>query len=110
MHNKSLRVLQLGKFYPVAGGVEKVAYDLTIGLSERNIDCDMMCAASCGGSRVVSVNEHAQIFCCHAWLKLAATMISPAMIVALRRRCKQYDIVHVHHPDPMACLALFLSG
>lgn len=110
MHNKSLRVLQLGKFYPVAGGVEKVAYDLTIGLSERNIDCDMMCAASCGGSRVISVNEHAQIFCCHAWFKLAATMISPAMIVALRRRCKQYDIVHVHHPDPMACLALFLSG
>jgi len=28
----------------------------------------------------------------------------------LRKIAKQYDIIHVHHPDPMACLALFLSG
>ena len=32
------------------------------------------------------------------------------MIFSLRRRCGEYDIIHVHHPDPMACLALFLSG
>lgn len=30
--------------------------------------------------------------------------------ILLEKRCKDYDIVHVHHPDPMACLALFLSG
>ena len=36
-----MRILQLGKFYPIRGGVEKVAYDLTTGLSERNVRCDM---------------------------------------------------------------------
>lgn len=105
-----LKVLQLGKFYPIRGGVEKVAYDLMIGLSEQNVYCDMMCAALQGGNRIIPVNDHAKIICCHTWLKAAATMISPAMIFALRKIQKQYDIIHVHHPDPMACLALFLSG
>lgn len=45
MNEKQLKILQLGKFYPILGGVEKVAYDLMVGLSERNIDCDMLCAA-----------------------------------------------------------------
>lgn len=105
-----LKVLQLGKFYPIRGGVEKVAYDLMLGLSGLGVHCDMMCAASQGGSRVITVNDHAGIICCHAWFKAAATMISPAMIFALRRVQSRYDIIHVHHPDPMACLALFLSG
>ncbi|MCI7619132.1 MAG: glycosyl transferase family 1, partial [Firmicutes bacterium] len=39
-----MRILQLGKFYPVRGGVEKVMYDLTKGISSLGIRCDMMCA------------------------------------------------------------------
>ena len=105
-----LRVLQLGKFYPIIGGVEKVAYDLMSGLSSRGVHCDMMCASAAGGSRVVRLNDFAKITCCHTWFKAAATMISPAMIFALRMVRGHYDIIHVHHPDPMACLALFLSG
>lgn len=106
----NLSVLQLGKFYPIKGGVERVAYDLMVGLSERHIHCDMMCAAVDGGDKVIAVNDYASIICCRTLVKAAATMISPAMIVALRQRCRQYDIIHVHHPDPMACLALFMSG
>lgn len=37
-------------------------------------------------------------------------MLAPAMIYRLRKIRKEYDIIHIHHPDPMACLALFLSG
>ena len=32
-----MKILQLGKFYPVKGGVEKVAYDLMTGISEQGI-------------------------------------------------------------------------
>lgn len=110
MINNNFRVLQLGKFYPICGGVEKVAYDLMSGLSEQNVYCDMMCAATNGESRTISVNEHAKVICCHTLAKVAATMISPAMIFALKKVQDQYDIIHVHHPDPMACLALLLSG
>lgn len=56
--NKTLRVLQLGKFYPIMGGVEKVMYDLMSGLSERGVPCDMLCALSQGSSRTFSINAH----------------------------------------------------
>ena len=110
MNEKQLKILQLGKFYPILGGVEKVAYDLMVGLSERNVDCDMLCAALEGGGREIPVNDHARVISCRTWLKAAATMISPSMILRLRRSCRHYDIIHIHHPDPMAALALLLSG
>ena len=42
MNVENLKVLQLGKFYPIRGGVEKVAFDLMKGLSERGIECHML--------------------------------------------------------------------
>lgn len=110
MNEKQLKVLQLGKFYPILGGVEKVAYDLMVGLSERNIDCDMLCASLEGAGREIRISDHARVITCRTWLKAAATMISPSMILRLRRICRHYDIIHIHHPDPMAALALLLSG
>ncbi|MCM1312349.1 MAG: glycosyltransferase [Bacteroides sp.] len=105
-----MKVLQLGKFYPIEGGVEKVMYDLMTGLSQCGMTCDMVCASDIYGSKIMSVNEHARLVICKALVKKAATMISPEMIRCLRKVCHEYDIVHVHHPDPMACLALFCSG
>lgn len=110
MNQRKMKVLQVGKFYPVQGGVEKVMYDLMTGLSEAGIDCDMLCAGLEGDNREVALNAQARLLICKSWFKLAATMISPAMIGRLRNICGQYDIIHVHHPDPMACLALFCSG
>lgn len=110
MNLEKMKVLQLGKFYPIRGGVEKVAFDLMKGLSEKHISCDMLCAAEEGGDRIIRLNDYARLICCRTWVKACATMISPSMIFTLRRICRKYDIIHVHHPDPMACLALFLSG
>lgn len=104
-----MKILQLGKFYPILGGVEKVMYDLMCGLSERKIDCDMLCAAVEGNDFTKEVNAHARIVGCRTLRKIAGTMISPKMISVLRKRCSEYDLIHVHHPDPMAALALLLS-
>lgn len=105
-----MKILQLGKFYPLRGGVEKVMYSLTTGLSQRGIECDMMCAAEKGSSAVTRINDKASLITCRTWFKFAATMISPAMIFSLRKIARNYDIIHLHHPDPMAALALRLSG
>ena len=104
-----MKVLQLGKFYPVGGGVEKVMVDLMGGLSARGMYCDMLCAGV-GLSGISRINSRSKLICVDSWCKLAATMIAPGMISQLRRICQEYDIIHVHHPDPMACLALYLSG
>lgn len=106
-----MKILQLGKFYPVKGGVEKVMYDLMKGLSEMGVDCDMMCAsADGGGTRIIQLNSHAELICCRTVCKLASTTISTSLLSVLKSRCGEYGIIHVHHPDPMACLALYCSG
>ncbi len=103
-----MKVLQLGKFYPVRGGVEKVMWDLTRGLCARGVECRMLCAYN----EKLSAGDMAddRLILVKAWMKAAATMIAPGMIWKLRRIAGDYDIIHVHHPDPMAALALRLSG
>ena len=154
-----MKILQLGKFYPVLGGVEKVMFDLTVGLSEtglsekglsetgfsevglskvglsevglskeglseaglsevglseEGVECDMMCAASDGrrrrGTEVIRLNPHGRILCHRTLTEAAKTTIAPSMVTRLRRIAKDYDIIHIHHPDPMAAMALRLSG
>ncbi len=107
-----MRILQLGKFYPVSGGVERVMVDLLQGLSDQGLICDMLCCHAVVGAsrRVVEVASNAHIICEKSLLKKYSTMISIQMIIELRRICRNYDIIHVHHPDPMAALALLLSG
>lgn len=106
-----MKVLQLGKFYPVRGGVEKVMWDITDGLSAKGVWCDMLCADFDGtGERIVPLNDNGRCIVVPSQGMLASTMISPKMISWMRSRSNEYDIVHVHHPDPMACLALRLSG
>lgn len=105
-----MKILQIGKFWPVMGGVEKVMFDLTKGLSARGIECDMLCAGSYGPTQEISLNHCGRVIAVRTLLKAKSTMISPAMVGRLRRIASGYDIIHVHHPDPMAALALRLSG
>ena len=105
-----MRILQLGKFYPVRGGVEKVMYDLMLGLSGRGVECDMMCAETAGKGNIYNLDTGARILTYHTWAKVASTTIAPSIINALRAVAGEYDVIHVHHPDPMAALALMLSG
>ena len=107
-----MKVLQLGKFYPIRGGVEKVMWDVTRGLSSHGIQCDMLCARFSGenSTEVIKFGETGRVIVLPTLFQASGTMISPKMISWLRRNASAYDIIHIHHPDPMACLALRLSG
>lgn len=120
-----MRILQIGKFYPIRGGVEKVMWDLTRGLADQGVACDMLCCMLPTGHadekdaplhrlegkvHYFRFSDNSQVICVPALAKKAATMLSPAMIRWLRRHHGEYDIIHIHHPDPMAALALRLSG
>lgn len=108
-----MKLLQLGKFYPIFGGIEKVMWDLTKGLSEKGIDCDMLCAGLKSETTVpqtITFNEHGRVIVVPAFRKAAGTMLSLAMIRYLRKHKGEYDIIQIHAPDPMAALSLRLSG
>lgn len=83
--------------------------DLTIGLSERGIECDMLCAAN-GEAQIVKLNECGRVIATKTVFTLAATYFSFDMVSYMRKHAREYDVVHIHHPDPMACFALFFSG
>jgi rhamnosyl/mannosyltransferase len=106
-----MKVLQLGKFYPVKGGVEKVMFDLVEGLSRSGIPCDMLCASDDDNTRQqVTLNPCGTIFVEPSLAEIAKTKISLALVKKLRQIRSAYDIIHIHHPDPMAALALYLSN
>ena len=120
-----MKILQLGKFYPIFGGVEKVMWNLTLGFAERGVSCDMLCAYLKGvkvdpeleglaewvDKRLeIPMGPYGRMIAVPAIAKRAKTMLAPAMIGYLRKHASEYDIIHIHHPDPMAALALFLSG
>lgn len=105
-----IRVLQLGKFHPIKGGVEKVMYAFMLGLGQRGIRCDMLCASEDDEVGETELTPNCTLYKTRTISKLSATTLSPQMISTLRRICHQYDIIHIHHPDPMATLALMLSG
>src|SRR5690606_40167848 len=91
-----LKILQLGKFYPIRGGVEKVMYDLMLGLSERKIHCDMLCATTedhPGGN--IELNPYARVIAIRTQFKLAATMIAPNLVLRLDRKSTRLNSSHV---------------
>lgn len=106
----AIRILQLGKFHPIKGGVEKVMYAFMLGLASRGITCDMLCASDDEEVGVTQVTPKARLIKVKTMTKKASTMISPAMVSLLKKICFRYDIIHIHLPDPMAVVALMLSG
>jgi len=106
-----MKILHIGKFYPVYGGVEKVMYDFCDGLSRMGIRSDFLGVnADATTTNIVKVNEYFTVYAMSYIKKVASTYLSTSMISQLKKIHRQYDIVHIHHPDPMACLALYLSG
>jgi rhamnosyl/mannosyltransferase len=102
-----MRVLQFGKFYPPdIGGIERVMFDITEGLNARDIRCDVLCSnsenryveESIGKYRVTRARSYGIRF---------ATSMSPQMAFKLKEMQGDYDIIHVHVPDPTATLSLF---
>ncbi|KAA8707640.1 glycosyltransferase [Helicobacter canis] len=104
------KVLQLGKFYPPdIGGIERVMQDICDGINARGLVCDVLCSSSSYNFSYEILDSRARIYRTKSFGKLASTSITPQMIFTLQKLIQAYDIIHLHLPDPMANLALFLS-
>lgn len=101
-----MKILQFGKFFPPdVGGIENFIYDLTEELSQK-IRCDVLCSNS-KNKRVIERKQNYIVIRTASFGKVFSTSISPAMIYWLKKIGNDYDLIHLHLPDPMASLAYF---
>jgi len=103
-----MKVLQLGKHYPFYyGGIEKFYFDLAIELNKQSIECDIFCANE-NKSNKIFYEENVKIISFGRFAFKASTSLSYKVFSELNKIVKQYDILHVHLPDPMIVVALFV--
>ena len=107
-----MKVLQLGKFYPPdVGGIETAIYNITEELNKKGIKCDVLCSNSKREYKKEIIDRGSYkyiVYRTKSYGKIASTSITPQMIFKLKEIIDNYDIIHLHHPDPMANFALFL--
>lgn len=103
-----MRSLQLTKFYPpINGGIETAVRDIADGLTARRWQVEILCANVRGETEVET--GRVPITRVSSWGQVASMSVTPSLIPWLRRRQREQDIVHVHLPNPMANLALWLT-
>lgn len=104
-----MRTLQLSKFYPpVMGGIESVVFELTEGLNRLSERTDVLCANLQLKNETERWPQGYIVTRAASLGQLLSTSMAPAMIQLLARQAAAYDLIHVHLPDPMANLALWL--
>ncbi|HHD73167.1 MAG TPA: glycosyltransferase [Epsilonproteobacteria bacterium] len=103
-----MKILQFGKFYyPTFGGMERTMYEITEGFSARGITCDVLCSNT-EPHNEISQFEGYTVYRAASYGRINSASISPQLVSKLWKIQKDYNVIHVHHPDPMAFLALFI--
>lgn len=87
--------------------MERAMFEITEGLNAQNIECNVLC------SNTKPVNEESffenyTVFRTASYGVVNSASVTPNLIRKLWQLSEKYDIIHVHHPDPTAFLALFL--
>jgi rhamnosyl/mannosyltransferase len=101
-----LRVLHVGKFYPPhPGGMESVLGDLCRALAPR-VDVEVVVANE-GWSTQVETVDGVPVTRLGRWGEVLSTSLVPGLTRFLR--ANRWDIIHVHHPNPMAAVAVLAA-
>lgn len=104
-----MRILNLTKFYhPYRGGIETVCKNITDSNIEAGLTSDVLCANTVFKNEIDEVNG-AKVYRSARILSAKSTSICPYMPSQLRKLIPEYDLIHVHFPDPMTALSLFLT-
>ena len=102
-----MKVLHLGKYYPPHfGGIERVNYDLVESINQQGICADVLCF----NDSSISLYEEGKykIYRAANLFTLRSTPFSISLLKILRQIHQNYDIIHLHLPNPMGAIALQL--
>jgi glycosyltransferase involved in cell wall biosynthesis len=104
-----MKIIHLGKFYPPEyGGIETVTFDLVEGLNNQGVKADVLCSNKGKETKVDLSNPSYRVIRAGTLAVINSTSISLKLISELKKCIDQYDAVHIHLPNPMANLAIWL--
>lgn len=97
-----IRVLHVGKFYfPVEGGIENVVQEIVAGFAgDPEVRADVLVSQQKGAGKVDQLHG-AAVHRVRSHGVLLGTPLCPGLPAAIERLAPQYDIVHVHTPNPL---------
>lgn len=105
---RSKRCLQLTKFYPpFNGGIETTVRDIARGLSSRGWGIKILCSNT--KAKTVYEDGAIPVMRVASLAQIASTSMSPMMLFWLVRWQNEQDVIHVHLPNPMANLVLWVT-
>ncbi|HXE58501.1 MAG TPA: glycosyltransferase [Gemmatimonadales bacterium] len=100
-----MRILHLAKYYwPHSGGMERVVQDLAEGAAALGHQVQVVAVQS-GGRRGDRGRQPARVTRVFSFGALGSQEIAPGYLAAAHRRA---DVIHVHHPHPLADLAALI--
>lgn len=100
-----MKILHIGKYYPpYFGGIEKVNFDLVESLNNLGYKTDELCFNHQPKSTIE--NRGYNIFRTSILKAAFSSPLSVSIFRKLREIYKDYDIIHLHVPNPMGALAL----
>ncbi|MDM3872372.1 glycosyltransferase [bacterium SCSIO 12696] len=103
-----MKILQLAKFYPPEfGGIEQVTSDLAVGITRCGHSGDVLCFTKKPESRKEELPE-GLVFRQFSRIVLSSTPLSFSYIRKWALLRKSYELIHLHAPNPIASLAVFL--
>jgi glycosyltransferase involved in cell wall biosynthesis len=101
-----VKVLHLGKLCPPKeGGIELFTYDLLEYLNSKGIKADLLCF---GNKTFKDSYKGFDFYSCKMNINLNSAPLSWDFIKTFRKIEKNYDLIHIHSPNPLAeILSLF---
>jgi rhamnosyl/mannosyltransferase len=100
-----MKILHIGKYYPpYFGGIEKVNYDLVESLNEDGFSTDVLCFNNQNKTQVE--NKGYNIYRTATINAAYSSPLSFSIFKHLRKIHSNYDIIHLHVPNPMGAVAL----
>ncbi|HYF40540.1 MAG TPA: glycosyltransferase, partial [Gemmatimonadales bacterium] len=102
-----MRILHLAKYYwPRSGGMERVVQTLAEGAANLGHHVEVVAVESIG-RRGEPIRQRSLVTRAFSFAALGSQEIAPGYIAAAWKRA---DIIHVHHPHPLADLACLLRA
>jgi len=103
-----MKVLHLGKLCPPnEGGIELFTFDLLETLNKKGVKADLLCF---GEDTKIDTYNGFQFFSCKTILKLNSAPLSYDYFKIFKTVESNYDIVHIHSPNPLAEILALITG